>query len=55
MLSAQLDTTVEHVYSSDPLEWPLMKRNIIYWFNPTNYVNVAFINSCLFTNVVLVT
>ena len=38
MLVTSSDTTVEHVYSSDPWHWPLMGRNIIYWFDPKTQV-----------------
>lgn len=36
------DTLQNHMYSSEPLEWPLMTRGIAYWVNSAH--NVSFQN-----------
>lgn len=33
------DPQSEHKYSSSPLDWPLMKRNVAYWLSDTSNVS----------------
>ncbi|XP_064613330.1 protein O-mannosyl-transferase 1-like [Liolophura sinensis] len=39
------DAISEHKYSSSPLEWPLMTRNIAYWLSPTSNAQVHFLGN----------
>ncbi|XP_025111757.1 protein O-mannosyl-transferase 1-like isoform X2 [Pomacea canaliculata] len=34
MFTSKQDAEMEHKYSSQPLEWPFMARNIAYWMSP---------------------
>ncbi|XP_074031169.1 protein O-mannosyltransferase rt isoform X2 [Leptinotarsa decemlineata] len=36
MLFANTDSVQNHMYSSEPLEWPLMSRGIAYWVSSTS-------------------
>lgn len=38
MLLVNQENVQDHVYSSDPMEWPLMTRGIAYWVSPTTNV-----------------
>ena len=39
MLFSQHDTEMEHKYSSSPLDWPFMSKNIAYWMSSTSNVS----------------
>lgn len=39
MLFANTDNIQNHMYSSEPLEWPLMSRGIAYWVSSTSNVS----------------
>lgn len=39
MLMVQQESVQNHMYSSDPLEWPLLTRGIAYWVNPEHNVS----------------
>ena len=41
MLFSQHDAELEHKYSSSPLDWPMMSKNIAYWMSSEN--NVSFV------------
>ena len=41
MFTSQRDAQLEHQYSSDPLEWPLLDTNIAYWVRPQDYVSTT--------------
>lgn len=36
----QTDTVQNHMYSSDPLDWPLMSKGIAYWYQKDTNVSV---------------
>lgn len=38
----QSDTVQNHMYSSEPLEWPFLSKGIAYWYQKDT--NVSFIN-----------
>lgn len=40
MLFANTDTIQNHMYSSEPLEWPLLSRGIAYWVSTESNVSV---------------
>lgn len=39
MLFANTDSVQNHMYSSEPLEWPLMSRGIAYWVSSSTNVS----------------
>ena len=39
MLFANQENVQNHMYSSEPLEWPLMSRGIAYWVSPHSNVS----------------
>jgi len=41
MLFAGPDGVVNHMYSSEPLEWPLLAHSVAYWVNPDTGVSSA--------------
>lgn len=41
IMFAVVEGVQNHMYSSEPLEWPLMSRGIAYWVS--NSSNVSFI------------
>lgn len=36
----QTDTVQNHMYSSDPLDWPLMSKGIAYWYQKDTNVSI---------------
>lgn len=44
MLFSQHDAELEHKYSSSPLDWPFMSKNIAYWMSGTNNVSFLIFN-----------
>ena len=46
MIFSSQDVQNAHMYSSSPLEWPLMTRGIAYWVSSTSNVkiNMKYIN-----------
>ncbi|XP_077986750.1 protein O-mannosyl-transferase 1-like [Glandiceps talaboti] len=45
MLFATQDVILEHKYSSDPLEWPLMERGIAYWMDQETNAQIHFLGN----------
>lgn len=41
MLFANSDSVQNHMYSSEPLEWPLMSRGIAYWVSSESNVSTC--------------
>ena len=39
MLFSQHDAEMEHKFSSSPLEWPFMSKNIAYWMSSVSNVS----------------
>ncbi|XP_059487784.1 protein O-mannosyltransferase 1 [Neocloeon triangulifer] len=42
---ASSDTLQDHMYSSQPIEWPLMTKGIAYWVNTTSNAQVHLIGN----------
>lgn len=40
MLMASTENVQNHMYSSEPSEWPLMTRGIAYWVSSTSNVSL---------------
>lgn len=40
MLFANQENVQNHMYSSEPLEWPFMTRGIAYWVSPHSNVSI---------------
>ena len=38
MFMAKGDVEMEHKYSSEPLQWPLLSKNVAYWMSPRSNV-----------------
>lgn len=36
----QSDTVQNHMYSSEPLEWPLLSKGIAYWYQKETNVRI---------------
>lgn len=45
MLLVNQENVQDHVYSSDPMEWPLMTRGIAYWISPTTNAQIHLIGN----------
>jgi Dolichyl-phosphate-mannose--protein O-mannosyl transferase len=45
MLFANQENVQNHMYSSEPLEWPFMARGIAYWVSPHSNVSKLPITS----------
>uniref|UniRef100_A0A6B0VFM7 Protein O-mannosyltransferase 1 n=1 Tax=Ixodes ricinus TaxID=34613 RepID=A0A6B0VFM7_IXORI len=45
MLLVNQENVQDHVYSSDPMEWPLMTRGIAYWVSPTTNAQIHLIGN----------
>ncbi|CAB3381622.1 Hypothetical predicted protein [Cloeon dipterum] len=45
MLFSSSDTLQDHMYSSQPLDWPLLSRGIAYWVNTTTNAQVHLIGN----------
>lgn len=43
MLFSGTESVQNHMYSSEPLEWPLMARGIAYWVSSTSNVRLRLI------------
>lgn len=43
----QSDTVQNHMYSSEPLEWPLLSKGIAYWYQKETNVKYFKVSSCL--------
>lgn len=41
MFMAKGDVEMEHKYSSEPLQWPLLSKNVAYWMSPGSNVSVG--------------
>ena len=52
MLWQSSETVQNHMYSSEPIEWPLMSKGIAYWYqkdtNVRNFRDLIYINVDLF-------
>ena len=46
MLFSQHDAELEHKYSSSPLDWPFMSKNIAYWMSSSSNVSPALTHAC---------
>ncbi|KAK2145245.1 hypothetical protein LSH36_693g02094 [Paralvinella palmiformis] len=45
---------IDHRYSSDPTSWPLMEKNIAYWYNPYNNAQIHLVgNLCLWSSILV--
>lgn len=40
MMFAGTESVQNHMYSSEPLEWPLMSRGIAYWVSSKSNVSI---------------
>ncbi|CAM1321564.1 POMT1 (predicted) [Pycnogonum litorale] len=47
MLTANQENVQEHMYSSDPLDWPLMTRGIAYWVSQTSNAQIHLLGNLL--------
>ncbi|CAH1967386.1 unnamed protein product [Acanthoscelides obtectus] len=45
MLFSSTDGVQNHMYSSEPLEWPLMTRGIAYWVSPNSNAQVHLLGN----------
>ncbi|XP_064458655.1 protein O-mannosyltransferase 1-like [Ornithodoros turicata] len=45
MLSVNQENVQDHVYSSEPAEWPLMARGIAYWVSTTSNAQIHLIGN----------
>lgn len=45
MLVVNQENVQDHVYSSDPAEWPLMTRGIAYWVSPNSNAQIHLIGN----------
>lgn len=45
MMFANTESVQNHMYSSEPHEWPFMSRGIAYWISSTS--NVSILNRIL--------
>nr|XP_023025378.1 protein O-mannosyltransferase 1-like [Leptinotarsa decemlineata] len=45
MLFANTDSVQNHMYSSEPLEWPLMSRGIAYWVSSTSNAQIHLLGN----------
>lgn len=43
MLWQNSETVQNHMYSSDPLEWPLMSKGIAYWYQKETNVSLSLL------------
>lgn len=39
MFMAKGDVEMEHKYSSEPIQWPLLSKNVAYWMSPNSNVS----------------
>jgi dolichyl-phosphate-mannose-protein mannosyltransferase len=39
MIMMGQDKDIEHKYSSSPLDWPFMKKNVAYWLSDNSNVS----------------
>lgn len=44
MMFSGTESVQNHMYSSEPLEWPLMSRGIAYWISSSSNVSKCFIS-----------
>jgi len=50
MLTSQHGSSEEHTFSSDPVNWPFMEQNIIYWIDfQTNVSDLPIAYALFFT------
>ncbi|GAB1607719.1 protein O-mannosyl-transferase 1-like [Argonauta hians] len=47
MLSSSHDVELEHKYSSGPLEWPLMDKNVAYWISADTNAQIHLLGNLL--------
>lgn len=45
MITSNADSQLEHQYSSEPLEWPLLNSNVAYWVRPQDYAQIHLIGN----------
>ncbi|XP_036368032.1 protein O-mannosyl-transferase 1-like [Octopus sinensis] len=45
MISSNHDVDLEHKYSSGPLEWPLMDKNVAYWISPNTNAQIHLLGN----------
>ena len=48
MLTSQHGSSEEHIFSSDPLKWPFMEQNIIYWIDFQTNVSLSSVAYSVF-------
>jgi hypothetical protein len=41
MLWQNTETVQNHMYSSEPLEWPLLSKGIAYWYQKESNVSIS--------------
>jgi len=50
MLMSRHGSNEDHVFSSDPVKWPFMEQNIIYWIDfQTNVSHSSVVYALFFT------
>ncbi|KAG1659708.1 Protein O-mannosyltransferase 1 [Nymphon striatum] len=47
MLTANQENVQDHMYSSDPLSWPLMNRGIAYWVSQSSNAQIHLLGNVL--------
>lgn len=45
MFMAKGDVEMEHKYSSEPIQWPFLSKNVAYWMSPNNNQQIHLIGN----------